>query len=178
MKRSLIALIIALCMVFTLPAADHHDISLSFGHSMYKWPEKGISFSYGVNIGLSARWEMNIWGISEAVPLPFGSNMFGVDFTCSLLGPRSTASKVAGTGLNMLLSVGGFYRTDNNGAGPIVSITPLIVGSPISGRRERILKTGVGYDAVNNEVVVTFSLINLDFYVRGTYRDYIATGKI
>ena len=55
----------------------------------------------------------------------------------------------------------------------MVSITPLAVGSPISGRRERILKTGVGYDAVNNEVVVTFSLINLDLYVRGTYRDYI-----
>ena len=73
----------------------------------------------------------------------------------------------------MLLSVGGFYRTGNNGAGPIVSITPLAVGTPVSGRRERILKTGVGYDAVNNEVVVTFSLISLDFYVRGTYRDYM-----
>ena len=116
---------------------------------------------------------MNIWGISEAVPRPFGSSMFGLDFTCALLGPRSTASKRAGTGLNTLLSIGGFYRTDNNGAGPMVSITPLAVGSPISGRRERILKTGVGYDAVNNEVVVTFSLINLDLYVRGTYRDYI-----
>ena len=171
MKRILIALL--LLSSLALPAADHHDISLSFGHSMYKWPEKGISFSYGVNIGLSARWEMNIWGISEAVPCPFGSSMFGLDFTCALLGPRSTASKIAGTGLNTLLSIGGFYRTDNNGAGPMVSITPLAVGSPISGRRERILKTGVGYDAVNNEVVVTFSLINLDLYVRGTYRDYI-----
>ena len=110
MKRILIALL--LLSSLALPAADHHDISLSFGHSMYKWPEKGISFSYGVNIGLSARWEMNIWGISEAVPRPFGSSMFGLDFTYALLGPRSTASKIAGTGLNTLLSIGGFYRTD------------------------------------------------------------------
>ena len=53
MKKILIALL--LISSLALPAADHHDISLSFGHSMYKWPEKGISFSYGVNIGLSAR---------------------------------------------------------------------------------------------------------------------------
>ncbi len=172
MKRVVLTLLLALSLC-SLPAADYFDVSLSFGHSSYRWPEKGISFSYGINIGLSSRWEMNIWGISEGVPHPFESNMFGLDFSCSLLGPRSRASKIAGTGLNMLLSIGGFYRTDNNGAGPILSITPLAVGSPISGRRERILKTGVGYDAVNNEVVVIFSLINLDFYVRGTYRDYI-----
>ena len=68
MKKILIALL--LISSLALPAADHHDISLSFGHSMYKWPEKGISFSYGVNIGLSARWEMNIWGISESGGYP------------------------------------------------------------------------------------------------------------
>ena len=170
MRKALILLMIILSCA--LPASDHHDIALSFGHSMYRWPEKGISFSYGINIGLSSRWEMDIWGISEMVPRPFRSNMFGVDFSYMLLGPRSTASKVAGTGINMMLSIGGFYRTDNNGAGPILSITPLTVGSPVSGRRERLLKTGIGYDAVNNEVVVTFSLLNLDYYVRGTYRDY------
>ena len=79
--RRLSALLLILLCVSILPASDHHDISLSFGHSMYRWPEKGISFSYGINIGLSSRWEVDIWGISEAVPKPFMDNMFGIDFS-------------------------------------------------------------------------------------------------
>ena len=172
MRKILILLMLVIASL-SLSASDHHDISLSFGHSMYRWPERGISFSYGINIGLSERWEMGLWGISEAVPHPFQSNLFGLDFSYALMGRRSTASKVAGSGINTLISAGGFYRTDNNGAGPIISITPLTVGSPVTGRRERLLKTGVGYDAVNNEIVVIFSLLNLDYYVRGTYRDYL-----
>ena len=75
--------------------------------------------------------------------------------------------------MNTLIGIGGFYRTDNNGAGPMISITPLTIGSPVSGRRERLFRTAVGYDAVNNGVVVLFSLLDIDFYVRGTYRDYL-----
>ena len=172
MKRAVLVFLILL-LLSPLSAGDYHDVSLTIGHGTYKWPEKGISFSYGINIGLSSRWELGFWGISEVVPKPFESNMFGIDFTFTLFGPRSTASKIAGSGINTALSIGGFYRTDNNGAGPIISITPITVGNPISGRRERILKTSIGYDAVNNELVILFSLINLDFYVRGTYRDYI-----
>lgn len=172
MRKVFIALFLFIALLQPVMAADYFDVSLSFGQASYKWPEKGISFTYGFNVGLTSRLEMNLWGISELVPMPFQSNMFGLDLTFALLGDRSTASKVAGSGLNTLVSIGGFYRLDNNGAGPIISITPLSVGSPISGRRERILKTGIGYDAVNNEVVVTFSLISIDYYLRGTWRDY------
>ena len=137
MKR--IAVIIMLIVSLgSLYAGDYYDISLSIGHGIYRWPEKGISFSYGMNVGLSERWEMEVWGVSELLPMPFANNMFGIDFSAAILGPRSTASKVAGSGINTLIGIGGFYRTDNNGAGPMVSITPLTVGSPISGRRERI----------------------------------------
>ncbi len=171
MKRFLLILsmILLLSPVF---AGDYHDVSFTIGQETYKWPEKGISMTYGINIGLSSRLELDIWGISSLVPRPFESNMFGAEIAFMLLGPRSTASKVMGSGINMMLSVGGFYRTDNNGAGPMIALTPLVVGTPISGRRERILRTGIGYDAVNNDVVVTFSLLSLDYYVRGTWRDY------
>ena len=169
--RKLIVMILLILSLSPVYSGDHHDISLSIGHGIYRWPEKGISFSYGINIGLSERWEMEVWGVSELLPVPFINNMFGIDFSAAVLGPRSTASKVAG--INTLIGVGGFYRTDNNGAGPMLSITPLTVGSPVSGRRERLFRTAVGYDAVNNGVVVLFSLLDIDFYVRGTYRDYL-----
>lgn len=170
--RKILILALIVFALSPLAAGDHHDIALTVGQQTYKWPERGVSLSYGLNIGLSERIELDFWGISELVPKPFGSSMFGAELGFALLGARSTASKVAGSGINMMLSVGGFYRTDNNGAGPMISITPLMVGTPVSGRRERILKTGVGYDAVNNDIVVTFSLISLDYYIRGTWRDY------
>ena len=172
MRRAVIAIMLILSLL-PLSAGDYHDISLSIGHGIYRWPEKGISFSYGVNIGLSERWEMDLWGVSEILPIPFADNMFGIDFSAALLGPRSTASRIAGSGMNTLIGIGGFYRTANNGAGPMISITPLTIGSPVSGRRERLFRTAVGYDAVNNGVVVLFSLLDIDFYVRGTYRDYL-----
>ncbi len=172
MKRPAVIILLSMLLLLPISAGDHQDIALSIGHQTYRWPEEGISFSYGISLGISSRIEVSIWGYSELVPHPFASNMLGADFSFALLGARSTASKVAGSGINMLLSVGGFYRTDNNGAGPIISITPLTVGSPVSGRRERILRTGVGYDAVNSQVVVTFSLLSIDYYVRGSWRDY------
>ena len=170
--RRIAAVMIIILLITPAFAGDHQDISLSIGHQTYRWPERGISFSYGLNIGLTGRIEMDIWGVSELVPSPFGSNMFGLEIAFALMGARSTASSVAGSGINMLISAGGFYRTDNGGAGPVISITPLTVGSPVSGRRERILKTGVGYDFVNMELMITFSLISVDYYVRGSWRDY------
>ena len=171
MRKALI-LILSIALFASSAYADNFDISFSVGQDNYKWWNDGISFSYGMNFGLSEKVELDLWGISEAIPKPFASNMFGADIGITLLGRRSSGTKVAGTGINTLLSIGGFYRTDNNGAGPIISVTPLTVGNPITGRRERLLKTGIGWDFVNNQLVVTFSLLSLDFYVRGTYRDY------
>lgn len=170
--RKVLTLLFLLVFLSLSVFADHFDIAFSFGQDNYKWWNNGISFSYGMNFGLSERVEFDIWGISDVIPKPFDSNMFGADISIALLGRRSSGTKVAGSGINMLLSIGGFYRTDNHGAGPIISLTPLTVGSPITGRRERLLKTGIGWDFVNNNLVVTFSLLNLDYYVRGTYRDY------
>jgi len=171
MKKKAIALI--LIAMLSIPLfADVFDISLTVGQENYKWPQNGISFSYGANFGLTKRLEMNVYGISEATPKPFESNMFGLDFSYAILGRRTSGTKISGSGINMLLSLGGFYRTDDNGAGLLMSFTPLTVGNPITGRRERLAKVGAGWDFVNNKLVVTFSLMNLDYYVRGSYRDY------
>lgn len=172
MRKFLLVCLVVIVTVMPPVFADNFDIAFSFGAENYKWWNDGISFSYGMNFGFTPRFEIDLWGISDLIPTPFKSNMFGIDFTFSLLGRRSSGTIVAGSGINMLMSVGAFYRTDNNGAGPIISITPLTVGSPITTKRERLLKTGVGWDFVNNELVVTFSLMNFDYYVRGTYRDY------
>lgn len=171
MKRRLFAFVLALFLLFPL-SADVFDISFSFGQDNYKWPQDGISVSYGASLGLSERFEVGAFGISEVTPKCFSDNLFGLEFTYSLLGRRTSGTKIAGSGINTLISLGGFYKTEDNGAGVLLSITPLSVGNPITGRRERLGRVGAGWDFVNNKFLVTFSLMNLDYYVRGSYRDY------
>ena len=89
------------------------------------------------------------------------------------MGQRNTGSKVSGVNINTLLSIGGFWKTDDNGLGVMVGVTPLAVGSPALGRRERCLRTNVGWDFVNNKLIVAFSPMDVDIYIKGTYRDWI-----
>ena len=64
MKKAIIIALIMLFELLPLSAGDYHDVALGFGHQTYKWPEKGISFSYSLSIGLTERMEMNLWGSS------------------------------------------------------------------------------------------------------------------
>ena len=169
MKRVLIV-ILALLLALPLAAGVYNDVSFSLGLDQYDLD--GISASYGVNVGLTSRLELDLWCISELIDMSFSENIFGAELCYSLIGKRSTGSIIAGSGINTIVGAGVFYNTANGGYGPILSITPICVGSPITGKRERIFRTGIGWDAANGEVLVTFSLVNIDIYARGTYRDY------
>lgn len=184
MKKPIIVLLLSLSVCAGAFAGDCQDISLSFGvvnnFGLAERPffslENGVSFTYGFNLGLTRRLEFSAGGTATLVPEPFLDNVFFGELAFSLLGDRSTASKVSGSGINMLLGAGGFYSINRKngyqGAGAYISFTPLVVGSPITGRRERALRTAMGYDFVNNRFILMFSAISLDYYVRGSWRDY------
>lgn len=180
--KKIIYVLIMFLVIAPLGAADYQDISISLGSiSTYGYYgeygiEDSLRASLSFNIGLTSHLEMAAGMITELTPSIFNENTAFLEFSYALLGERSTASKVAGVGINTLISIGGFYtgvfNSDYQGAGAYLSITPLTVGSPVTGHRERILKTNIGYDFINNRVIVSFSLLTFDFYVRGTYRDY------
>lgn len=176
-KKIVLLFVLVLALAFqTATAGDYQDISFFFGTAADEWVQKGLSFSYGGSLGLNSFMELSLGATSELVPAPFSDNTMFLELSFALLGPVSTASRVAGVGINTLVSVGGFCGYDSGEgtlkAGPYLSLTPLAVGNPISGRRERALKTDIGYDFVNGKVYVLFSLLRIDFYVCGTYRDY------
>ncbi len=184
MRKILIILLLSLTC-FSLSASDPYDISLFFspsvswgtGRADFSSLENGISARAGANFGLSRRWEMSAGVTSSLVPLPFEKTNFFLEFSVSLLGERTTESRVSGSPFNMMISLGGLCALDFSSgkyvaAGPYISITPFVIGNPLTGRRERLLKTDAGYDAVNNRFFLVFSLISLDYYVRGSYRDY------
>ena len=124
-------------------------------------------------MGLTDKREVGFWGVSQVIPQPFKSNVLGGELSFALLGQRNTGSKVSGVNMNTLISLGGFWKTDDNGLGVMVGVTPLAVGSPALSRRERCLRTNIGWDFVNKKLLVVFSPMDVDIYIKGTYRDWI-----
>jgi len=176
MKKRIITILLLLCSI-SLYAGDHQHISLSFGHQAWMSNKSGLDFSYGINLGLTRRSEMSLWGESQLTPEFFGKSAMGLGFSFSLMGDISTASKIAGVGINTLINAGVIFTTDNPWEYFIptdiyLSVTPITIGNPVSGKRERLLEMGVTYNYFENRFGFLFSLLKFDYYVRGSYRDY------
>lgn len=175
MSKKIIALLIIVLTIFSSLYAhsDSFDLALMVGSGSFKSPKDGISASYGITVGVTPYIDFSLVGISEIIPSIGENNVFLLEATTTLLGKRNTGSSVSGINLNSLLSLGIFYSTIDKGSGLYLGLTPLAVGSPTLTRRERALRTNVGWDFVNKKVFVTFSPIDIEVYLIGTYRDFI-----
>lgn len=174
MKKRIFLLIIVL--VLSLPslfASSTFDLALMLGAGNFFNPSEGIAVSYGVTMGLTKTLDFSVVGMSELVPDTGKRNIFMAEIGMTLMGARNTGSKVAGVCVNSEISLGGFYRTDNGGAGVYLGISPLTLGSPSTTRRERGLRTNIGWDFVNRKLMVTFSPLDIEVYIVGTYRDWV-----
>ena len=174
MKKRILTLITVLLLSLSiLPAASTTDFAIMLGCGNFYSPTEGIAVSYGMTVGLTKKLDLSFVGMSELIPNAGKRNILMLEVGMSLQGNRNTGSKVAGVCVNTVLSLGGFYRTDNHGAGVYLGISPLTLGSPITSRRERGLRTNIGYDFVNGKLMVTFSPLDIEIYIVGTYRDWV-----
>lgn len=173
MKKRIVLLLVVLILCSAFVSASTFDFALMLGGGNFFNPSEGISLSYGASFGISKRVDFSLVGMSEIVPDIGNRNLFMAEFGFAILGSRNTGSKVSGVCVNSVVSVGGFYRTDNNGAGIYLGLSPLTLGSPTTVKRERGLRTNIGYDFVNKKVLVTFSPLDIEIYLVGTYRDYL-----
>ena len=174
MKKRFLIILLSILMILPLSAKNKYfDFALMIGQGNYTWPVEGIGVSYGFDVGLTDKIEIGFWGVSQVIPQPFKSNVLGGELSFALLGQRNTGSKVSGVNMNTLISLGGFWKTDDNGLGVMVGVTPLAVGSPALSRRERCLRTNIGWDFINKKLLVVFSPMDVDIYIKGTYRDWI-----
>ncbi len=173
MKKRIVLLLVLLLVSSAFVFASTFDFALMLGCGNFYNPSEGIALSYGATFGLSKRVDFSLVGMSELVPDIGARNLFMAEFGFAILGARNTGSKVSGVCVNSVVSLGGFYRTDNNGAGIYLGLSPLTLGSPSTVKRERGLRTNIGYDFVNKKVLVTFSPLDIEIYLVGTYRDYL-----
>ena len=138
MKKRFLIILLSILMLLPLSAKNKYfDFAFMIGQGNYTWPVEGIGVSYGFDVGLTDKIEFGFWGVSQVIPQPFKSNVLGGELSFALLGQRNTGSKVSGVNMNTLISLGGFWKTDDNGLGVMVGVTPLAVGSPALSRRER-----------------------------------------
>ncbi len=172
-KRIFTIMAVLILSLDILPAASTTDFALMLGCGNFYSPTEGIAVSYGMTVGLSKKLDLSFVGMSELIPNAGERNLFMLEVGMSLLGNRNTESKVAGVCVNSVVSLGGFYRTDNHGAGVYLGISPLTLGSPITSRRERGLRTNIGYDFMNRKLFLTFSPLDIEIYIVGTYRDWV-----
>lgn len=172
-KRILLLIIVLVLSVSVVSASSCTDLALMLGCGNFFNPSEGIAVSYGMTLGLTKNLDLSVVLMSELVPAPGGRNLLMAEVGYTLFGARNTGSKVAGVCVNTVLSIGGFYRTENRGAGVYLGVTPLTVGSPSTTRRERGLRTNIGWDFVNRKLMVTFSPIDIEIYILGTYRDWV-----
>lgn len=161
-------------------AKSAFDLGITFGHgalSFNRFTGPGLSMTLGLTLGLSQRMELDLVSLIELVPHPFGDVVAGAEFTFALLGERSFGDNRAGIGINTYLSAGLLFsnHTPDRRYAPTYltfSVTPIVVGSPYSGRRERFAKMGVAWNFQDNSVSMYWSIALYDYYLVGTWKDY------
>ncbi len=161
-------------------AKSAFDLGITFGHgalSFNRFTGPGLSMTLGLTLGLSQRMELDLVSLIELVPHPFGDVVAGAEFTFALLGERSFGDNRAGIGINTYLSAGLLFsnHTPDRRYAPTYltfSVTPIAVGSPYSGRRERFAKMGVAWNFQDNSVSMYWSIALYDYYLVGTWKDY------
>lgn len=174
MKKIIVILLLAV-MTVPLFAGDTFDISLGFGHYTDFRKANTLSLCYGSTIGLTKRLELTVAGVSEVTPDPFSVNKLQIGMSFALMGDRSTGSRVAGSSINTLINAGVIVSSENGGflpSGAFLTVTPVTIGTPIHGRRERAFEMGAAYNWYDNSFSFIFSFLKLDYYIRGSWHDY------
>lgn len=181
MKRLYISLVVLL-LLHTSLFAGTFDLGITLGTSAH-WGEDAydqskLKLAWGLTMGISDDWELDLQANSSLVPFFFGDTTVAVLLQKSLLGQRSTGTKVAGLGVNTLLGAGVLLSDYFPGnfmlpTHVLLSLTPLVVGNPISAKRERAFTVTLAYNFITTQVSVLFDLLKYDFYLVGTYHDYL-----
>lgn len=157
-----------------------NDLGISFGHVglFDQYYHDGLHVHLGVVKGITERLEANVFTQSEITPTVFGDVQVGLDIAYSLLGKRWDKHGYAGSGVNMLVSLGVLAGSHNpRSAFTIdslyVKFTPVTVGTPHSGKRDRVLSMGVNWNIHANTFSLVWNFMISDIYVLGTWRDEV-----
>ena len=146
----------------------------SYGLSLGSWSSaegqgslgSGLQVYVGGTLGLASRIEAEVFSVIQATPDPFSTLHCGMGLTFALAAPREFASHEATLYYNAYLSAGFLTSLDEDPLGSIyVRITPISIGGPYYGKRERAASLGALYDLHDGSFSLFWNLFLLDFYI-------------
>ncbi len=156
------------------------DLGLSLGTRSHYFEEEyddsKLAIQYGLTLGLSDVYELDVNATSEIVPDLFDGKhtTLQVLLERSLLGERSTGTAVSGIGLNTLIGFGMGFSTFHEGGEfypthLLFSLTPVTVGTPIMGKRERLCTLTLALNIYDKSLSLYVDLMSFDFYLLGSW---------
>ncbi len=187
MKKILVVILVFLTM-FTSFASDvssnpssvksksvlFKDIGLRIGNGTFFWNEYcdvGLHLLAGMTFGLTQRLEVALEAITPIVPAPFSDVVAGLEFSYCFLGDRVTANNNAGSGVNIMVSLGLFCSSHSEDGKFLptyltLRFNPLALGNPNAGKREQLLPMGIAWNFRDKKVSMFFSLLIYDHYIK------------
>lgn len=172
-KLLLIIVLMLLSLSFALGSSVFlKDIGFSFGHANFffdKYESLNLGMYNGLTFGLTQKLDCQIGAVFALTPYPYADVSVGIEFNYCFLGERVFDRPNAGVGINSMISVGLYANNHNQDHRFLptilmLKITPLTVGSPASGKRERLLPIGVAYNFYSKQFSLFLSCFVHDFY--------------
>ena len=144
-------------------AAPNPGISLG-SWSFVGGPGPGMYALAGFLLGLSEHLELEALGVAEFMPSPAGMLLAGVSLGYSVLGPRTP------TYFNMTADFSFLQALVSNGAPGfgqsylMLRLSPLVIGNPIYGHRDRLFSIGLLYDIQASAFSAVWNILIIDWY--------------
>jgi len=166
MRRPSTITIAAVLLTAALAGAAAQEWGVSVGSWSFAGggPGPGAYACAGLSAGLGQRLELEAFGVARATPAPFGDALAGAILGFSVFGPRRT------TYFNMALDLGFLQTVVEDGApglGPsyaMLRLSPLVVGTPYYGHRDRIFSLGLLYDVRSGALSATWNFLIVHWY--------------
>ncbi len=167
MKRAPAAVFL-LCLLVPLPTFAEPDLGIALGPWSFAGggPGPGTYAYSGLVVG-GSRLELEALGIAELTPAPGAAVLAGASIGFSLSGPRIP------TYFNVVVDLGYLQTVVEEGQfrlGPsylLLRLSPLVIGNPWYGHRERIFSLGVLYDIAAAEASIVWNVLILHWYPWG-----------
>jgi len=134
--------------------------------------EPGTFASLGATYGLSPRVEAGVALIPRLLPDTFDDLFVEEHIGISLFGERARKSGEPAIYINAILDVGVLFGAHKILSGSpefsrafFLRLTPITLGTPYYGRRDRMLSTGLIYDYDSGSASLFMNIIAADFYL-------------
>ncbi len=155
-----------LCLLAPVAAMAAPEPGVSLGTWSFAGggPGPGTYAYGGLSLGLSGRLELEALGVAEMTPSPGSDVMAGASLGLSVLGPRDS------TYFNMLAELAFLQAVAADGEpglGPsylLLRLSPLAIGTPYYGHRDRMFSIGVLYDIGADRFSAVWNVLIVSWY--------------